>query len=241
MSKTITILHLYSRDMNIYGDNGNIQALEKRLQWHGYTPVIKEYNPGDTLPSLEEVDIIIGGGGQDSGQDKIHADLLSIGPALKKASDSGTPILLVCGLYQLFGNKFTTHTGEEIQGIGVFNAHTIGGKERLVGNITIESPAFGTVIGYENHSGQTYLADEVEPLGSVIIGAGNNAADGHEGIIQNNTIGTYLHGPILPKNPVIADYLIGVAAKRRYEEFNEQVIDDSITARAREAALKRPR
>lgn len=239
--KVITILHLYAQDMNIYGDNGNVQVLKQRLTWHGYTPVVQEYNLGDTLPDLSAIDIIIGGGGQDSGQQRIHSDLLAIGPSLKEASDTGAPMLLVCGLYQLFGTRFTLHTGETLQGIGVFDAHTIGSKERLVGNITVESETFGTLIGYENHSGQTYLGESAKPLGSVVLGAGNTIADGHEGVIYNNTIGTYMHGPLLPKNPIVADYLISTATKRRYGSFTEQPIDDSIAAKARAVALKRPR
>ena len=239
--RTITILHLYPRDMNIYGDNGNVQVLRKRLEWHGYEPVVIGYNPEDTLPDLATIDMVIGGGGQDSGQSVVHSDLIEIGPALKEAANDGVPMLMVCGLYQLFGNYFKTHTGETLEGIGIFNAHTIGGKERLVGNITTKSDVFGTLIGYENHSGQTFLGEGVSPLGTVQLGAGNNIADGHEGVILKNTIGTYLHGPLLPKNPVLADYLISVAAERRYGEFTAQPIDDSVALRARKVALTRPR
>ncbi|UTX51502.1 glutamine amidotransferase [Candidatus Saccharibacteria bacterium TM7i] len=243
MSKkpVITILHLYPRDMNIYGDNGNVQVLVKRLEWHGYTPSVIEYNPEDTLPNLSDIDLIIGGGGQDSGQNVIHQDLLSNGKFFRNAADDGLPMLLVCGLYQLFGNSFTTHTGTTLEGIRVFNTKTIGGKERLVGNITLESETFGTIIGYENHSGQTYFEEPLTPLGLVRIGAGNNTTDDHEGVLYKNVIGTYLHGSLLPKNPAIADYLISTAAKRRYGEFNGQSIDDSIAMRARTVALTRPR
>lgn len=240
-ARPLTILHLYPRDMNIYGDNGNIQVLKKRIEWHGYAPIIIEYNPEDTFPDLNTIDIIIGGGGQDSGQSKIYEDLLENSAALHKASTAGTPMLMICGLYQLFGNEFITHTGESLKGIGIFNLKTIGGKERLVGNITTQSNLFGTVIGYENHSGQTYLEQSTEPLGEVLLGAGNNMRDGHEGAITHNTIGTYLHGPLLPKNPVIADYLIGTAAERRYGTFEGRAIDDSVALRARESARQRPR
>lgn len=241
MSKVITILHLYSRDMNIYGDNGNIQVVKRRLEWHGYTPVIVEYNPGDTLPDMKSIDMIIGGGGQDSGQGKVHKDLLSIGNTLKDAAENGMPMLMVCGLYQLFGNYFTTNTGATMEGIGIFDAHTIGGKERLVGNIVIKSDTFGDVVGYENHSGQTYLAGTMKPFGSVVVGGGNNLSDGHEGIFYKNVIGTYLHGPLLPKNPTIADYLISVAASKRYGSFTGSSIDDSIALRAKDVAKQRPR
>ncbi len=239
--KTINILHLYPRDMNIYGDNGNVQVLVKRCEWHGYSPTVTDYNPGDTLPDLSTIDIIIGGGGQDSGQDKVHADLLSIGPKLKAAADDGMPMLMICGLYQLFGNYFKTHSGLKLDGIGIFNAHTIGEVERLVGNTVVQSSIFGEIVGYENHSGQTFLSTTQEPLGEVILGAGNNPKDANEGALYMNVIGSYLHGPLLPKNPTIADYLISVAATNRYDSFDGQPIDDSLAMLARKSSLNRPR
>jgi CobQ-like glutamine amidotransferase family enzyme len=177
--KTITILQLYPKDMNIYGDNGNVQVLTKRLEWYGYTPVVVEYNPGDTLP--KKVDLVIGGGGQDSGQDKIHADLLKIGPQLHQWANANIPMLLVCGLYQLFGHFFKTLDGKQLDGIGILDVETYGTTERLIGNITTHSVEFGDIIGYENHSGQTHLGSGVEPLATVVKGAGNNANDGNEG------------------------------------------------------------
>lgn len=239
--KNLTILHLYPEDMNIYGDDGNVQVLKKRCEWHGYTVSVVNHNPGNPLPDLSAVDIIIGGGGQDSGQERVSGDLLSIGEQLKVASEDGMPILVVCGLYQLFGKKFTTHTGAEITGIGIFDAYTVGGSERLVGNISIHSETFGTIVGYENHSGQTFLGAEATPLGEVRLGAGNNLRDGHEGALLNNTIGTYLHGPLLPKNPTLADYLISTAAKRRYGSFDGTEIDDQLAMLARKVSLSRPR
>ena len=235
----ITILHLYPRDMNIYGDNGNLQVLTKRLEWHGYAPTVIEYNPGDEFP--HSFDIIVGGGGQDSGQDRIHQDLLSIGTSLKQAAENGTPMLMVCGLYQLFGHRFVTATGSILEGIGIFDAETIGTKERLVGNIVLETELFGSVVGYENHSGQTSLGPQAQPFGTVRLGAGNNSTDGHEGVLYKNVIGTYLHGPILPKNPAIADFLISTAATNRYGSFTGVEIDDSIALEAKRIAQSRPR
>ena len=241
MPKKITILHLYARDMNIYGDNGNVQVLKKRIEWHGYIPVVIEYNPEDTLPDLSTVDIIVGGGGQDSGQGVIHKDLLSIGGLLRDAAENNLPMLMVCGLYQLFGHSFTTQDGSVLEGISILDTTTVAGSERLVGNLTIETEAFGTITGYENHSGQTTLGVHAKPLGTVTLGAGNNSADGHEGVFYKNVIGTYLHGPLLPKNPEIADYLISTAAKRRYGAFHGITIDDSIALKARSVAQTRPR
>ena len=237
--KTITILQLYPRDMNIYGDHGNVQVLERRLEWYGYTPKIISYNLGDKLPA--KADIVIGGGGQDSGQEKIHADFLKIGPTLKKWANDGTPMLVVCGLYQLFGHSFRTLNNVVLEGIGVLDVETFGTNERLIGNIVTTSDAFGAIIGYENHSGQTFLGENAKPFATTIRGAGNNSKDGHEGALYKNVIGTYLHGSILPKNPAVADFLIKTAVKRKYDTFSPDLIDDMFADLAREVARNRPR
>jgi len=238
-NKTITILNLYSHDMNIYGDYGNVLTLQRRLEWYGYTPQVIEYNRGDKFP--DNVDIIIGGGGQDSGQNKIQADLLTIGPKLRELADKGTPMLVICGLYQLFGNFFKTNSGETIEGIGLFNIETYGKSERLIGNIITHCEQFGDIVGYENHSGQTFLGHKVAALGIVRLGAGNNTTDISEGARYKNVIGSYIHGSLLPKNPQIADFLIRQAVINKYGKFNSKPIDDSLTQLARDFALKRPR
>jgi len=225
--------------MNIYGDYGNALVLLRRLEWYGYDVHLTSYNPGDTFP--EDVDIIIGGGGQDSGQNKIQADLLSIAPRLKKLADDDTPMLMICGLYQLFGKFFKTSTNEIIEGIGLLDIETYATPERLIGNIITESEQFGRIYGYENHSGQTYLGKKVRPLGRVRLGAGNNLKDEFEGARYHNVIGSYLHGSLLPKNPAIADFLIQTAVTRKYGEFMGEPIDDSLAEYARQAAAKRPR
>jgi len=237
--KTMTIVHLYSHDMNIYGDWGNVLTLKRRLEWHGYNSRIVSYNPGDPLP--KEADIIVGGGGQDAGQDKIQADLQKISPWLHKLGDAETPMLVVCGLYQLFGHFFKTQDGHIIKGIGLLDIETHAGPERLTGNIVTKSPEFGEVIGYENHSGQTFLGKHVKAFGQVVKGAGNNGQDPTEGARYKNIIGTYLHGSLLPKNPLVADYLIEKAAIKKYGEFTPNVIDDTFAQKAREIALRRPR
>lgn len=237
--KDIHIVQLYPNDMNIYGDWGNVLVLQRRLQWHGYNPILSEYNQGDAFPS--KIDIVIGGGGQDSGQTVIQDDLLKIGPKLHKLANDGTPMLLICGLYQLFGNFFKTLNGVTIKGIGVLDLETHGGTERLIGNIVTKSHEFGEIIGYENHSGQTFLGKHTMPLGLVQKGAGNNGHDATEGIRYKNIIGSYMHGSLLPKNPTIADFLIEKAVTKRYGEFTPTVIDDRFAELARAAALKRPR
>ena len=237
--KTITILHLYSHDMNIYGDLGNVITLQRRLEWYGYNPRVVEYNPGDIFP--ENIDIVVGGGGQDSGQSKIQKDLLSIGSKLRKLADDGTPMLVICGLYQLFGKFFKTADGETIEGIGLFDIETFAKSERLIGNIITTSEQFGDIIGYENHSGQTFLGHNIPALGKVRMGAGNNTLDISEGVRYKNTIGSYLHGSLLPKNPLIADFLIKTAVIKKYGIFTDITIDDSIVESARLLASKRPR
>lgn len=237
--KTIRLLQLYPRDMNIYGDWGNTLVLKKRLEWHGYTVELLEYNPGDAFPG--DVDLIVGGGGQDSGQSKIGADLLSIGNRLQQLADDNVPMLMVCGLYQQFGHFFKTKNGVVIKGIGILDTETHGGDERLIGNIVTTSDEFGMIIGYENHSGLTTLGPNATPLGRVLKGAGNNGSDSTEGARYKNVIGTYLHGSILPKNPLIADWLIEQTVTRKYHDFSATVIDDSFAQKARDIAAAQPR
>jgi len=240
MSKQkITVLQLYPKDMNIYGDHGNLLVVQRRLQWYGYEPEIIHYNVGDTFP--DQVDIIVGGGGQDSGQEIIHEDLLKIAPKLRALAENDVPMLMVCGLYQLFGNFFKTASGNTLTGIGILDVETYGMGERLIGNIVTHSAEFGDIIGYENHSGQTFLGQQATPLADVVKGAGNNAKDAHEGARYKNVIGTYLHGSILPKNPRIADFLIHTAVTRKYGEFSTDIVDDLLADLARETAEDRPR
>lgn len=240
MSKSITILQLYPRDMNIYGDWGNVLTLKRRLEWRGYDVDLREYNVGDEFPG--DIDIIVGGGGQDSGQSRIGSDLLTIGPALKQLADDGMPMLVICGLYQQFGRFFKTSEGDMIDGIGILDIETHGSDTRMIGNIITHSDEFGDIVGYENHSGQTTLGRGTTPLARVLLGAGNNDHDGHEGARYRNVIGSYLHGSLLPKNPAIADFLIATAVKRKYnEDLPPLNLTDDYTEQAREIALKRPR
>jgi CobQ-like glutamine amidotransferase family enzyme len=240
MSKpVVTVLQLYPKDMNIYGDYGNVLVVQRRLEWYGYEPKIIHYNVGDTFP--DDVDIIIGGGGQDSGQEVIHEDLITIGPKLKALAEKGTPMLMVCGLYQLFGNFFKTLEGKNLTGIRILDVETLGTRERLIGNIVTNNPEFGDIIGYENHSGQTFLGKNAEAFATVVKGAGNNAKEGTEGARYKNVIGTYLHGSLLPKNPKIADFLIHTAVANKHGEFSTDVIDDLFADLARDTAASRPR
>lgn len=236
MKNTIKLLHLYPQDMNIYGDNGNILCIKKRLEWRGFNCEIIKYNPGDDFP--ENIDILIGGGGQDSGQTKVAEDLQLIKNELHRLVNDNTPMLLVCGMYQLFGHKFETIDGLTIPGIGIFDVITKGKSERLIGNVITKSDIFGQIVGFENHSGQTFLGRSATHFAKVIKGAGNNLEDDTEGVIIKNCIGTYLHGSILPKNPKIADFLISQSLKNIGINSDILEIDDSFSENARRTAFK---
>ncbi len=236
--RTITIVQLYPREMNIYGDWGNVLTLKKRLQWQGYGVELLPHHPGAAFP--DRADLIVGGGGQDSGQTKVVDDLQKIGGQLHKLADNGAPMLMVCGLYQLFGRFFQNSEGTKLPGIGIFGAETIAGPKRLIGNLVLDTD-YGEIIGYENHSGLTRLNTGQPSLGQVIKGAGNNGQDKLEGAVYKSVIGTYLHGSLLPKNPALADHLIAGAVIHKYGEFKPQEIDDPYVQSARQIAKSRPR
>jgi CobQ-like glutamine amidotransferase family enzyme len=231
------IVHLYPNEMNTYGDRGNLLTLQKRAQWHGLEPVIHYYSAGEAFP--KQADIIIGGGGQDSAQSDIQKDILRIGERLRLLVDSKIPMLMVCGTYQLFGNRFVTRTGADIKGIGIFDIETVGGPKRLIGNTAVETDEFGTLYGFENHSGKSYLAPCQAPLGVLSRGNGNNGEDGTEGARTRNAIGTYMHGPLLPNNPKLADGLINLALQCKGIEHELSVINDKLAIASRQNAVRR--
>ncbi|WP_127131859.1 type 1 glutamine amidotransferase [Georgenia sp. SYP-B2076] len=235
---TVHVIHLYAHDMNVYGDWGNVLTLTRRLDWRGYDVRLTRYDTGDSLP--RDPDIIVGGGGQDSGQEKIQTDLLAIGPQLVDLAEQGVPMLMICGLYQMFGKFFRTAEGRTIRGIGMLDIETSAGPERLIGNIVTHN-ALGDVVGYENHSGRTFLGDGVRPFATVVRGAGNNGLDATEGAVRKEVIGSYLHGPLLPKNPAVADQLIERAVTRRFGGCSPVAIDDRLAALASRVAARRPR
>jgi len=240
MSQKLVIAHLYPREMNIYGDLGNIIALRQRLAWRGYEAEVRPVEVGEPF-DWAAVDLVFGGGGQDSGQLLVGADLQRRGEDLRQLAVDGVPMLLICGLYQLFGRGFTTLDGREIPGIDVFRASTIGSNTRMIGNIIVES-RFGKLVGFENHSGQTILEPGQESLGAVRQGNGNNPKSRREGAVSNQAIGTYMHGPVLPKNPTLADHLLLTALRRRWPEIAELApLDDRLEHRAAAVAMGRPR
>ncbi len=238
MSHKIVIAHLYPREMNIYGDLGNIITLRKRLEWRGYVVEVRPVEVGEAF-DWDAVDIVFGGGGQDSGQLIVGADLVRHGEQLRQLAADGVPMLVICGTYQLFGRGFTTIEGKEIPGIGVFRANTVGGRVRMIGNVVVDSP-YGLLVGFENHSGQTTLDKTQAPLGVVKKGYGNNPKSKREGAVTGFAIGTYLHGPVLPKNPRLADHLILAALRRRFGTTELEPLDDMLALAAARVAALRP-
>lgn len=229
----IKIVHLYPREMNIYGDTGNRLILEKRLAWRGIPYETKLVGVGDDIP--KDASIIIGGGGQDAGQQLIEKDLITKTKVLQRMAEEGVVMLMICGMYQLFGRAFITNTGATIKGAGILPVFTQAGDARLIGNIVVDTP-FGELVGYENHSGQTYLEDECLPIGKVRKGFGNNSEDRTEGARIHNVFGSYMHGPLLSKNPDFADELLKLALG----VTSLKQLDDKLENSAHESAKKRP-
>ena len=233
----IKLVHIYPREMSIYGDLGNTRAVASRLRWHGYEPVTHQHHPGNDFPA--DAHLVLGGGGQDSGQARVEDDLAHNAEVLRRLAAEGTPMLMICGMYQLFGNAFITVEGDRLPGIGILDVTTQGNAKRMVGPVVLQT-AYGDVIGYENHSGSTELAPGQRPFGTVRSGMGNNGADATEGAVTGNVFGSYLHGPLLPANPRFADALIKLAVERVLgEAFVPGRIDDEIADQARARQVSR--
>lgn len=234
----LRIAHLYPGEMNIYGDTGNVIALARRIEWRGMGADIDRVRVGDPY-DFTTADLVVAGGGEDRSQLQVAADLKDRSGAIHEAVDAGTVFLTICGTYQLFGHRFVTNDGEEIPGIGVFDLETLGGSKRMIGNIVLDTP-WGGLVGFENHSGRTFLADGQQSLGSVRKGYGNNETTSDEGAVTRNAFGSYLHGSLLPKNPGFADELILRALRRRLGPSAAlEALDDDLEHRAAQAAVRR--
>lgn len=208
--------HLYPHHLNIYGDRGNMLALYQRADWRNIAVDVVDIGPGKAIDP-NNYDILFMGGGQDAQQMAVCKDLQAIkAEGIKQAVAEGVVMLGICGGYQLMGHYYQPHQGERLPGLGLIDAYTVAGSRRFIGNVAIRRPDGTTVVGFENHSGLTYLGDGVTPLGQVITGYGNNGQDGTEGAVVGNLYGTYLHGSLLPKNPQLADELILKALQHRY-------------------------
>ncbi len=207
--------------MNIYGDTGNIIALKKRAQWRGIDTVVKNISVGDKLKK-GDVDIFFFGGGQDQAQQLVASDLESSGKGkiIKQEVERGIPLLSICGGYQLLGEYYQPHKGPKLPGVGLFPIYTEASNDRMIGNLVIKlSDSLKTddyLVGFENHSGKTYLRKEAVSLGLVTKGFGNNGKDKTEGCLYKNAIGCYLHGSLLPKNPKLADWFLQKALEVKY-------------------------
>lgn len=235
----LNICWLYGTSMNIYGDRGNVLALSQRCRWRGIESEIVHVGIGDPIEPGAH-DIFFWGGGQDREQINVSADIQGKkGDRLKSEIEDGVPLLSVCGGYQLLGHYYRPHDGDELPGISVFDAWSVAGNKRFIGNVVIDTDEFGELVGFENHSGLTYLGSGARPLGRVRIGHGNNGSDGFEGCHYKNAIGCYMHGALLPKNPVVSDYLILAALGRRYGVVELEQLDDSLELAAHSSAVRR--
>jgi CobQ-like glutamine amidotransferase family enzyme len=231
--------------MNVYGDRGNVTSLAQRCRWRGFAVDVVERGVGESGP-LTQFDLIFAGGGQDRDQIAVSRDLQGdTGKALREAVEHDVVALTICGTYQLLGQHFKTGTGEILPGIGLFDAHTEAGARRFIGDTVIRCELGRLVldlVGFENHSGRTFLGPTGKALGSVIVGAGNNGQDGGEGARYRNAFGTYLHGPLLPKNPAFADHLIWLALRRRYGASEAlPALDDTLENNAHRQVVERVR
>ncbi len=236
----LNITWLYPKEMSTYGDRGNILTLQKRCEWRGIKANV------DLIGLRESVrenwtDIYFFGGGQDQAQSVIAKDLTEHKKKYLVEEALGNKVFLgVCGGYQLFGQYYKDGSGNEIAGIGILDVFTIAGKERMMGNIVVESHLLKEkLVGFENHSGKTFVGEKAEKFGTVLVGNGNNGEDRTEGAIEKNVYGCYLHGPVLPKNPFFADFLIKTALQNKYGDLELEFINDTIELSAHEKALER--
>ena len=242
--KELKILYLYPDILELYGDYGNIQVLKYRLEKRGITAIIDRYSIGDDSPDFNNYDLVFAGGGADQEQGILANDLIKYKDNIKDAINNGVFFLLICGAYQLFGKYYKSADGDIVPGLEVFDYYTEAindRKKRCIGNIIIEANLNGKttkVIGFENHGGQTF--DILKPFGKVLFGNGNKFGDTQEGYFEKNVIATYLHGPLLSKNPELADYIIKYCLDRKYnEDITLEPLDDSFEELCRKQLFDR--
>jgi CobQ-like glutamine amidotransferase family enzyme len=238
----ISIAHLYPELLNIYGDYGNILAVKNRCEWRGIEVEITNINIGDEIDPLA-FDFFFIGGGQDKQQIDVSRELQIRKDALHQAMHLGAVFLGICGGYQLFGHYYQPKNGARLAGIGLLDVYTVAGDKRFIGNVTAKTEYTipRTLVGFENHSGLTYLQGDTKPLAIVEVGAGNNNEDKTEGARFKNVFGTYLHGSFLPKNPHFADYLIKLALEKRYgKEIELSKMNDELEMQAHISLINKP-
>ena len=234
----IRIGHLYPDMLNLYGDRGNIIALTVRMKSRGIDVQTDAITMGKKF-NADDYDILFIGGGQDFEQDVLLDDLKKGKDIeINRAIQNGTPLLAICGGYQMLGKYYKTYDGKMLEYMGALDFYTEGKEERMIGNYAYKTKEGIEVVGFENHSGRTYLGKGIEPLGTIIKGYGNNGEDGTEGVRYKNTFGTYSHGPVLPKNPQLADLLISKAIENKYGKTELAPLDDSLEDKAKEQVMK---
>ncbi len=231
MAGRVRIVHLYAEELNLYGDSGNVLCLRKRLADRGFFPEIRAVGVGDRL---DDFDILFIGGGQDREMGIIAGDIRKKSQALKYYIENGSVVLAICGGYQILGEYYKGIDGDVMRLADVLPFFTVGNRSRMIGNIVTDTP-FGKMVGFENHAGRTYLSSELNPLGHVITGSGNNGEDGGEGVLYKNTFCTYAHGPVLPKNPALADEII----KRALQTNDLMPLDDTVEIQCHDHLVSR--
>jgi CobQ-like glutamine amidotransferase family enzyme len=239
----LRIAHLWPSLLNVAGDGGNVTAVEARSRWRGLATETVGYEAGDPVPDLSAFDIVFVQGGQDVEMTLVAADLPRIAGALRDAADAGVVMLPVCAGLQLLGHAYIPGAGSALEGAHVLDLETRGGSQRFMQHaaceVTIDSET-DTVVGFENHSGVTELGPGAVPFGRVVAGAGNNGRDGNEGARRDNVFATYLHGPVLPKNPWLADMLVRIALSRRTgARVHLAPLDDALERRNHDVALEK--
>lgn len=239
----LRICHLYPDLLNLYGDRGNIITLQKRCEWRGISATLTQVSIGDPFVA-SDYDLIFIGGGQDYEQEILQPDLIEKkGDQLRDYIANDGVMLAICGGYQLLGHYYQTLGGEKLNFLGALDLYTEAGTKRMIGNIVFQSDLLknsgsdGVLIGFENHSGKTYLGSGLRPLGKVLTGGGNNGEDGYEGAVYKNTYCSYSHGSLLPKNPVLADHLIRLALEKKYGRAELTPLDDSIEMLAHDSMV----
>jgi CobQ-like glutamine amidotransferase family enzyme len=240
--KTVRICHLYPRLLSVAGDRGNLFAIMQRCAWRGIRCSVTEADVGE-VPDFAESDLILVHGGQDREMTAAARDLAEKAGPLREAIEGDAVVLAVCAGYQLLGRYYAPAEGPRIQGIDVLDAVTEAGPTRFIGHVAVDCDlgdgSLGQLTGFENHSGRTHLGSGAEPLGRVLAGGGNNGEDGTEGARYREVYATYLHGPVLPKNPWLADHLISRALAHRYSDCGPLApLTDQAEAQAHAASLR---
>jgi lipid II isoglutaminyl synthase (glutamine-hydrolysing) len=244
VKRRVRIGHLYPDYLNIYADRGNIAVFERRAAWRGIDLSVSSIGVAEAVEP-GAYDLYYVGGGQDREQALIAPDLAEKGKALGEAVAGGAAVLAVCGGYQLLGAFYRDVSGSEQPGAGVLPLYTVAGASRMIGDCMIEcelEPGVQrTIAGFENHAGRTYLEEGAEPLGRVIAGFGNDGESGFEGCRIGRAVGTYLHGPLLPRNPWLADWLLAQALGHAEDGEAPELepLDDHLEERAHAVSSQR--